>query len=400
MNQSYSYNDSMEAELEEIRHNLETIRAFANGTSIPFTWDRSRNQEQSSSGQPYRKPISRLVWLLIIGGLSGGTIAVIAFMKANDIRFVQGEPGDTPVTVSELKLHNTPADCWVALHGDVYDLTSYAKRHPGGGRVVTDLAGMDGTQAYDIFHTIALLDSVRGDVIGPLVVGDQSNGGSNSFVDDDDHEGTDKDCESDSTCVTLEELRIHSTPDDCWVVLYGNVYDLTFYAAVHPGGSRILTKLAGSDGTANYDVFHPIELLQTLQRGELIGRLHIGIAGTLGPSPTSRPSTVMAACEDDSTCVTASELEQHNTATDCWIAIHGNVYDLTNYARRHPGGAQVVTIFAGTDATAGYTRFHSGGLLATLQSDELIGRLDGNVVGVASVFNDERSESISEHSLD
>ena len=38
---------------------------------------------------------------------------------------------------------------------------------------------------------------------------------------------------------TLEEVAQHSTPDDCWTVHEGRVYDVTEYAKVHPGGKKI-----------------------------------------------------------------------------------------------------------------------------------------------------------------
>jgi cytochrome b involved in lipid metabolism len=70
--------------------------------------------------------------------------------------------------MEDLARHNTASDCWVGLHGNVYDLTKYAQRHPGGARVVTQLAGMDGTSEYRRFHSSGLLQSVKGDLIGRL----------------------------------------------------------------------------------------------------------------------------------------------------------------------------------------------------------------------------------------
>jgi L-lactate dehydrogenase (cytochrome) len=101
-------------------------------------------------------------------------------------------------------------------------------------------------------------------------------------------------------------------------------------------------------------------------------------------------------CESDTNCITLAQLQRHNTATDCWIAIHGNGYDLTNYANRHPGGAQVITILAGSDGTAAYARFHSGGLLGSLQSGELIGWLEGSTGGNVVTFDGDGWESISD----
>jgi cytochrome b involved in lipid metabolism len=41
----------------------------------------------------------------------------------------------------------------------------------------------------------------------------------------------------------------HTSADDCWVVLYGNVYDVTGFLPNHPGGAKIILKLAGKDAT-------------------------------------------------------------------------------------------------------------------------------------------------------
>ena len=43
-----------------------------------------------------------------------------------------------------------------------------------------------------------------------------------------------------------------------------------------------------------------------------------------------------------STLVDMSEVAKHNSATDCWVVIHGIVYDLTDFQRTHPGGSQII----------------------------------------------------------
>jgi L-lactate dehydrogenase (cytochrome) len=37
--------------------------------------------------------------------------------------------------------------------------------------------------------------------------------------------------------------------------------------------------------------------------------------------------------------VSVEQLTQHNTKDNLWIAIDGNVYDMTEFAEEHPGGA-------------------------------------------------------------
>lgn len=45
------------------------------------------------------------------------------------------------------------------------------------------------------------------------------------------------------------------------------------------------------------------------------------------------------------------EVSMHNSRTDCWTVISGEVYDLTDYVIRHPGGNEILRA-CGTDATS------------------------------------------------
>ncbi len=51
-------------------------------------------------------------------------------------------------TLTEVALHNTPTDCWAAIEGSVYDLSSWVNAHPGGARAITGLCGRDGTADF------------------------------------------------------------------------------------------------------------------------------------------------------------------------------------------------------------------------------------------------------------
>lgn len=50
--------------------------------------------------------------------------------------------------------------------------------------------------------------------------------------------------------------------------------------------------------------------------------------------------------------VTREEVALHNTQNDCWIIISGKVYDITEWAPHHPGGAGIARMYAGKEATA------------------------------------------------
>ncbi|CZT47961.1 related to L-lactate dehydrogenase [Rhynchosporium secalis] len=58
------------------------------------------------------------------------------------------------------------------------------------------------------------------------------------------------------------EVAKHNSPESCWVSLYGDVWDITDFLPNHPGGSKIILKLAGRDATEEYDPIHPPGTLQ------------------------------------------------------------------------------------------------------------------------------------------
>ena len=70
---------------------------------------------------------------------------------------------------------------------------------------------------------------------------------------------------------TFNEVEKHSTPDDCWLIVHGKVYDVTAFVPRHPGGNMIWVK-AGGDCTQLFDSYHPLRTRATLEKyyvGEL-----------------------------------------------------------------------------------------------------------------------------------
>ena len=52
------------------------------------------------------------------------------------------------------------------------------------------------------------------------------------------------------------------------------------------------------------------------------------------------------------------EVRKHNTDKDCWVIINGHCYDLTEFAKTHPGGSKIIYREAGKDATVKYSQVH------------------------------------------
>ncbi len=116
--------------------------------------------------------------------------------------------------------------------------------------------------------------------------------------------------------------------------------------------------------------------------------LCIGVIGyaymTLPASPTTTSNTIPAASSDTGiqsptaeTATTSTQtnttgttqappnytlatVAQHNSASSCWTAINGNVYDLTNWINQHPGGPGAILSICGKDGSAAFNDQHGG----------------------------------------
>ena len=79
--------------------------------------------------------------------------------------------------------------------------------------------------------------------------------------------------------------------------------------------------------------------------------------------------------------VSVEELGKHNTVDDAWIVINGNVWDVTEFAPRHPGGAEIITEYLGGDASNAYNEVHSPSVAGRhLDRSKNKGRLDMSTV--------------------
>lgn len=66
-----------------------------------------------------------------------------------------------------------------------------------------------------------------------------------------------------------------------------------------------------------------------------------------------------------------TEVRQNATAESCWAAVDGQVYDLTSWIARHPGGEQRILNLCGTDATSAFTGKHGDAAAPNTRLDSL-----------------------------
>lgn len=53
--------------------------------------------------------------------------------------------------------------------------------------------------------------------------------------------------------ISKAEVAQHNKPEDAWLIIDGHVYDVTKWAAEHPGGPELLWDVAGKDASRDFE---------------------------------------------------------------------------------------------------------------------------------------------------
>ncbi len=199
--------------------------------------------------------------------------------------------------------HNSQGDCWTIIDNKVYDLTSYIRLHPGGEQTIREACGIEATQLfntkggrgshsayahtllnsffignfgttlvnlgnlslnsannYDIPESLRqALESLPNNEVTSYTFIVRSNGrtytvyysngavriveGIYSFY------GNQSGSSSGSSCITRSALISHSSQSNCWLLIDSNVYDVSSYISIHPGGIQVIVDNCGTDAT-------------------------------------------------------------------------------------------------------------------------------------------------------
>lgn len=72
---------------------------------------------------------------------------------------------------------------------------------------------------------------------------------------------------------------------------------------------------------------------------------------------------------------TMAEVAKRSTPAEAWIVIDERVYDITNFAGKHPGGEKVLWAMAGRDATDSFANYHAATVYKKWLPPYLIGEV-------------------------
>lgn len=99
------------------------------------------------------------------------------------------------------------------------------------------------------------------------------------------------------------------------------------------------------------------------------------------------------AAHDERATITLEDLNKHNTKSDCWIAVHSKVWDITDFIGEHPGGPggtsesalvlcttantpSVLLQVAGSNATSLFDQVHAPDIIEELPKEKFKGYLE------------------------
>ena len=99
-------------------------------------------------------------------------------------------------------------------------------------------------------------------------------------------------------------------------------------------------------------------------------KLSFSVTRSMAPAKIRKTSVI-----DETPFYTKQEVAKHNTDSDCWIVINGNVYNITPYIKIHPGGSRILLRKAGGDCTLGFTKVRHSEFAKTTLEKYYIGNL-------------------------
>lgn len=72
---------------------------------------------------------------------------------------------------------------------------------------------------------------------------------------------------------------------------------------------------------------------------------------------------------------TLEEVAKHDKPDDMWVAVNGQVLDVTKFKNEHPGGEDAIAVYGGKEASEQFNMFHPPGMVEKYAPWTVIGKL-------------------------
>jgi alkylation response protein AidB-like acyl-CoA dehydrogenase/predicted heme/steroid binding protein len=95
---------------------------------------------------------------------------------------------------------------------------------------------------------------------------------------------------------------------------------------------------------------------------------------------------------------TMEQVATHNSDGDAWMVIDGKVYDVSKFMKVHPGGAGILRLYAGKDATQEFFALHKAEVLGSTGGKLVKGTVSGATVGALESTADKKAIDVAPYS--
>ncbi|KAH6847263.1 acyl-CoA dehydrogenase/oxidase [Chaetomium sp. MPI-CAGE-AT-0009] len=112
-----------------------------------------------------------------------------------------------------------------------------------------------------------------------------------------------------SKTFTQSDVASNNKSDSLWIVVDGDVYDLTKFQDDHPGGKKILQRVAGKDASKQFWKYHNEGVLKKYQKQLQIGSLDTKPKPAAPPAPAPAPAPKKEAPKPAAAAAAAPEQE-------------------------------------------------------------------------------------------
>ncbi|KAK5126789.1 hypothetical protein LTR85_009723 [Meristemomyces frigidus] len=94
-----------------------------------------------------------------------------------------------------------------------------------------------------------------------------------------------------SQTFAASDVASHNKPDNLWIIVDDDVYDLTKFQEEHPGGKKIIQRVAGKDASKQFWKYHNESILKKYQKQLQVGSLDSKAkpAQVTPPTPSATP---------------------------------------------------------------------------------------------------------------
>ncbi|KAK4990141.1 hypothetical protein LTR50_002771 [Elasticomyces elasticus] len=95
-----------------------------------------------------------------------------------------------------------------------------------------------------------------------------------------------------SATLSKSDVASHNKPDSLWIIVDEDVYDLSKFQDEHPGGKKILQRVAGKDASKQFWKYHNESILKKYKKQLQVGSLDTKPKEAAPPTPPATPPPV------------------------------------------------------------------------------------------------------------